>query len=97
MRTRWIRIHNTVFFCYKIDTRDTLAGVPDVEHGAEHPRDGRAAVPRHEDDDDALAAPVHPHEDVRAGAGRPRQVPRPRAQRARQLLHGLRGGGETLK
>ncbi len=66
-----------------------------MEHGAEHPRDGRAAVPRHEDDDDALAAPVHPHEDVRAGAGRPRQVPRPWAQRARQLLHGLRGGGET--
>ncbi len=54
-----------------------------MEHGAEHPRDGRATVPRHEDDNDALAAPVHPHEDVRARAGRARQVPWTRAQRAR--------------
>ena len=71
-----------------------LAGIPDVEHGAQHPCDGREPVPRDEDNYDAVAASVHPHEDLRPWAGRARQVPRARAQRTRQLLHDVRGGGE---
>ncbi len=62
-------------------------GVPDLEHGAEHPRDRCEPLPRHEDHHDALLAAVHAHEDVRAGARCPGEVSWPRDQRAGQLLH----------
>ena len=71
------------------------SGVPDLEHGPQYSCDWREPVPRHEDDHDAVAAAEHAHEDVRAGARRACPVPRPRAQRAGQLLHGVRGGGES--
>ena len=47
----------------------------------------------YEDDTDAIPAAVGADEAVRPPEEHSRQVPRPRPQRARQLLPGLRGGG----
>ena len=49
-----------------------------------------------EDDTDAVPAAVGADEAVRPPEEHSRQVPRPRPQRARQLLPGLRGGGTNI-
>ena len=64
-----------------------------MEHGPEHPRNGRGPVPRHETDHDAVPPPDGPDAVLRAGVERSNPVPRSRTQRTCQLLYAMRRGG----
>ena len=73
-----------------------LAGIFDLEHGEKYPSNGSWPVPGHEADHDALLAHNLSDALVCTGARHSHPFPRPRTERAGQLLHDLRRRGRLF-